>query len=324
MLILAYRAQVLLFIIRAVVLFSTAEASVITNSQVVYNLGSGGNVSYLVFDESSLSANPIIYAWHYNGLTNPSTSTRWSGTDLLNAVMAETKGSAIALDYTTGAYGLMTSFTIGSASSVVLNPLTTPVWAYWIKGGSEYEPYGDNAAFTFNAAKTSFIISPNTSDTRWLTNGSYDAWTVSQFSFTGDSGDTSVYTDTSGIKQPVTFGTYAGAEPLSASLIDPTPTPTPQPPQASPQTITLFAPIANRAFSTTSFSITLPKSSSGLPVTVTAGPANRVSINNDTITMRGVGLVTLRAVQSGNANFKPALSANTLFMIIPPRRGGGW
>ena len=299
--------SLLLFLIGMVELLGMAEAAVNTNSPVFYDVGgTGANVSYLVFDETSLSANPIIYAWHYSGATNPATGTKWSGTDLLNAVMSATKGSATALTNTTGAYGLTTSFSIGSATSAVVNPLTSPVWTYWIKGGSEYEPYGGNTAFTFIVPSTNWIVSPNTSDTRWLTNGSYDAWTISPFSFIGASSDTHYYLDTTGSNQPVTFGTYSGAAPLSA---------VPPPIVPLPQTLSPFYPVANRAFSITPFGFQCPVASSGLPVTIETSPPGLVSLSNSKITMLGVGTVTLTASQVGNANFSPAAPVTTSFVI---------
>ena len=299
--------SLLLFLIGMVELLGMAEAAVNTNSPVFYDVGgTGANVSYLVFDETSLSANPIIYAWHYSGATNPATGTKWSGTDLLNAVMSATKGSATALTNTTGAYGLTTSFSIGSATSAVVNPLTSPVWTYWIKGGSEYEPYGGNTAFTFIVPSTNWIVSPNTSDTRWLTNGSYDAWTISPFSFTGASSDTHYYLDTTGSNQPVTIGTYSGAAPLSA---------VPPPIVPLPQTLSPFYPVANRAFSITPFGFQCPVASSGLPVTIETSPPGLVSLSNSKITMLGVGTVTLTASQVGNANFSPAAPVTTSFVI---------
>jgi len=202
---------------------SNSRADVITGKEpITVAFGSTSNVtaniSYLVFDESTLSASPIKYAWYYDGLINPTSGTNWSGTDLLNAVLADLQGSPYALSFTTGAFGLTKSFTIDSTISVV-DPTANPglVWTYWIKGGSEYVPYGDDTDFTFNQPSSNWAISPNTSDTRWLTNGSYDAWTISPYSYSYgvNSSDTYYYTDTNGISQPVTIGTYSGAAPLS-------------------------------------------------------------------------------------------------------------
>ena len=202
---------------------SNSRADVITGKETI-TVAFGdtsnvtANISYLVFDESTLSASPIEYAWYYDGLINPTSGTNWSGTDLLNAVLADSQGTPYALSFTTGAFGLTKSFTIGSTTSVVdptANP--GPVWTYWMKGGSEYVPYGDNTDFTFNQPSSDWAISPNTSDARWLTNGSYDAWTISPYSYSDgvNSSDTYYYTDTNGISQPVTIGTYGGAAPLS-------------------------------------------------------------------------------------------------------------
>ncbi len=188
-------------------------AVIMGQEPITVNLGSGANVSYLAFNESTLSPAPIIYAWRYDGPTN-SSGNPWSGTDLLEGVIKESASTSYALGYTTGVYGLITTFSIGSYSSTI-NPLASPVWAYWIMGGSEYVPYGDNGDFSFNASPLNWVVSPANYDTRWLQNGSYDGWTLSPFSYTGAPGDTSYYTDVNGIVQPVTFGTYSGEPPLS-------------------------------------------------------------------------------------------------------------
>ena len=40
------------------------------SDSITIHLGDGSNVSYLAFAESSLGSKPVIYAWHYNDLTN--------------------------------------------------------------------------------------------------------------------------------------------------------------------------------------------------------------------------------------------------------------
>ncbi len=181
------------------------------SDSITIHLGSGSNVSYLAFAESSLGSKPVIYAWHYNDLIN-SNGTLRTGTDLLNAVISETAGTTWALSYTVGAYGLTTSYSIGSATSTEVDPLSSPVWTYWIQGGTEFVEFGDNGSFTFSVGN-SFIVSPTSSDTRYLTNGSYDAWTITPFSFTGTSSDTRYFTDTLGDSQPVSDGVYTGPAP---------------------------------------------------------------------------------------------------------------
>ena len=181
------------------------------SDSITIHFGDGYNVSYLAFAESSLGSKPVIYAWHYNNLTN-SDGTPRTGTDLLNAVILETAGTAWALSYAVGAYGLTTSYTIGSVTSTTVDPLDSPVWTYWIKGGTEFVEYGDNGSFTFQVGN-SFIVSPTSSDTRYLINGSYDAWTISPYTYTGTSSDTRYFTDTLGNTQPVSDGVYTGPAP---------------------------------------------------------------------------------------------------------------
>jgi hypothetical protein len=183
-----------------------------TAESITIHVGNGSNVSYLAFIEPSLSPKTVIYAWHYDGLTSPDGSPR-TGYDLFNVVATETAGSPWALSYSTDDYGLTTSFTVGSATSRVVDPLKSPVWTYWIQGGSEYVEFGDSESFTFLVGN-SLIISPAYWDTRYLTNGSYDVWTITPFSSTGAPSDTHEYTDISGKAQTVTFGTYEGSAPV--------------------------------------------------------------------------------------------------------------
>ena len=202
-----------------------AAPTVTENSEAVtIHVGHGANVSYLAFAEPSLNPKPVIYAWHYDGQTNPDGTLR-TGYDLFNAVATETTGTSWALAYNTGAYGLTTSFTIGTTTSRTVNPLDSSVWTYWIQGGSEFVEMGDdydevlnkNVSFTFSVGDT-LLVSPAYWDTRHITNGSYDVWTISSFSYTGAASDTHYYTDTSGKIQPVTFGTYGGPAPVLRKL----------------------------------------------------------------------------------------------------------
>ncbi len=193
--------------------FCEVKAAVITGQEpITVNLGTGANVSYLVFNESTLAPVPIRYAWHYDGAINPLTGDKWSGEDLFQGVIEASAGSAYALSVATGVYGLYTDFTIGVNQSRVINPLDTPVWTYWISGGSEYVEYGDNGAFTFDAPLGGWMISPSYAATRWISNGSYDGWTLAEFAYPGTS-PTSYIVDQNGVLQPVTVGTYSGMDP---------------------------------------------------------------------------------------------------------------
>ena len=204
-----------LFFLSASLLFGLyhVHAAVITGQEpVTVNLGSGSNVSYLVFNESTLSNDPIRYAWHYDGLVNPLTGTNWSGEDLFQGVLSASQGTDYALSVSTGAYGLFTDFTIGETKSAIVNPLDSPVWTYWISGGSEFVEYGDEGSFTFDVPSGGWIISPASQLSRWITSGSYDGWTLAEFAWPG-ADPTSNYLDQNGVLQPVTFGTYSGLDP---------------------------------------------------------------------------------------------------------------
>ena len=208
-----WRTPLLLAFAALIYTHAHATLSVTESSDsITIHLGSGSNVSYLAFAEFSLNSKSIIYAWHYDSLTNSDGSPR-TGYDLFNAVATETTGSTWALSYSTGAYGLTTSFMIGSVNSRTVDPLSSPVWTYWIQGGSEFVEFGDDGSFSF-VVGNSLIISPANWDTRYLSNGSYDIWTITPFSYSGAPSDTHAYTDISGQIQTVTYGTYEGSAPV--------------------------------------------------------------------------------------------------------------
>ena len=208
-----WRTPLLLIFGALIYTHAHATLSVMESSDsITIHLGSGSNVSYLAFAEFSLNPKSIIYAWHYDSLTNTDGTPR-TGYDLFNAVALETSGSTWALSYSTGAYGLTTSFTIGSVNSRTVDPISSPVWTYWIQGGSEFVEFGDEGSFSF-VVGNSLIISPANWDTRYLSNGSYDIWNITPFSYSGAPSDTHAYTDILGQTQTVTFGTYEGSAPV--------------------------------------------------------------------------------------------------------------
>jgi hypothetical protein len=83
----------------------------------------------------------------------------------------------------------------------------------------------------------------------------------------------------------------------------------------SPQTIT-FAPIANKTFGDPPFMLTAT-ASSGLPISfaVLAGPA---AVSGASITLTGVGPVTVRASQPGNGTFQAAVPVERAFNVLNP------
>jgi hypothetical protein len=80
------------------------------------------------------------------------------------------------------------------------------------------------------------------------------------------------------------------------------------------QTIGSFASIGNMSSGDASFVVTAPTASSGLDVTlsVKSGPA---TISGNTVTLTGVGTVTLAANQAGNDNYNPASEVTTSFSV---------
>jgi hypothetical protein len=80
------------------------------------------------------------------------------------------------------------------------------------------------------------------------------------------------------------------------------------------QSIAPFTSIGNKAFGDTAFAITAPTASSGLPITlsVKSGPA---TISGNTVTLTGVGTVTLAANQAGNDNYAAATEMTTSFSV---------
>ncbi len=85
------------------------------------------------------------------------------------------------------------------------------------------------------------------------------------------------------------------------------------------QLITL-EPITDKAFGSSSFTIS-PIASSGLPcqVNVVSGPA---TISGNLVTVTGAGTVTIRAIQSGNANYNAATPIERSFCVTPGNVNG--
>ena len=79
------------------------------------------------------------------------------------------------------------------------------------------------------------------------------------------------------------------------------------------QYISPFKTIPTKNHGTT-FALTLPTASSGLPVAVTVQSGN-ATINGNTVTLTGTGYVTLAADQGGNQYFNPAPEVTTTFFV---------
>jgi hypothetical protein len=79
------------------------------------------------------------------------------------------------------------------------------------------------------------------------------------------------------------------------------------------QSIAKFSNIPDQK-KNTSFALSAPLATSGLPVTVTvrSGPA---TIANNRVTLKGPGIVQLEANQAGNANYTPAVAVTCKFVV---------
>jgi len=83
------------------------------------------------------------------------------------------------------------------------------------------------------------------------------------------------------------------------------------------QTIAPLPLIPGKSNGIAPFGITVPQSSSGLPVTISASGAGYASTNgtNVTITLTNAGRVTVTARQAGSANYLPAKAVSTIFSV---------
>jgi len=83
------------------------------------------------------------------------------------------------------------------------------------------------------------------------------------------------------------------------------------------QTIGSFNAIGDKVFGAAPFAVTLPAASSSLPValSVKSGPA---SLNGNTITLTGSGIVVLAANQAGNESYSAASEVTTSFSVTAP------
>jgi hypothetical protein len=82
----------------------------------------------------------------------------------------------------------------------------------------------------------------------------------------------------------------------------------------APQNIASFETIQTKTYDSKPFKVKVPTSDSRLPVvlSVLSGPA---TVSGDTVTVTGVGDVTLAANQVGNGNYNPAAQVSTTFAV---------
>src|ERR1019366_1621154 len=104
-------------------------------------------------------------------------------------------------------------------------------------------------------------------------------------------------------------GTYAAATPVSQTFAVAA---------LTPQTIT-FPSISNGAANAPPF-VLVGTADSGLALSyaVTSGLA---TISGKTVTVTGVGVVTIQATQAGNSTYAPATPVSQTFTVAPAQRG---
>ncbi len=107
-------------------------------------------------------------------------------------------------------------------------------------------------------------------------------------------------------------GTFSAAPTVVRTFAVSACAPPPPPPTSTAQAI-VFPVIADRSFCDATFTVS-PTSSSGLPVTTTVVSGPAVIVGN-TVTLTGVGAVTLRATQAGNGTFAAATSVSRTFNV---------
>ena len=189
------------------------NAQVTTGVPVLIDVGNTNDpfVSYLVVDDQSLGNSALEYAWYYASTEEAGTTNPLTGDDLVQAVIAGTSNTPYAFHpITEGGGGVdagVDGFQIGSQTSSIASIYdysATNYWIYWINGGSQTQSYSPYQTYT----PTNWIIAPDTSFDRILTNGSWDGWTLDPY-------DASTYTLTG----PAPLSAAAVPEPASLPLL---------------------------------------------------------------------------------------------------------
>ncbi len=83
----------------------------------------------------------------------------------------------------------------------------------------------------------------------------------------------------------------------------------------SAQTIGAFSVIPTQTYGVAPFTVTPPTATSGLPVTLSVLTPATATISGDTLTIIGVGTVTLAANQAGNSSYTAAPQVTTSFLV---------
>jgi hypothetical protein len=203
----------------------TLQWVVAAPSADVHVVGTGPDVSYVVIQEQSLSATPLIFAYHYTFASTPPISgyallSRICSAypDLLIATTQYSFGKSLdAFDYR--------GHTVTSSTAPDGNSGT--YWSYYVSGG--YDGSGAITSNSWNYSQFGF-------ESRTITPGSCDGWTFASWEGTNEPTDVAPSLDVTNVPAIVV---EAAATPTPTP--SPTATPAPTPATSNPLAISVGA-----------------------------------------------------------------------------------
>jgi hypothetical protein len=158
-------------------LTATLGAAVLTGvDPTIINIGSGPDLSYLVIDESTLDSTPLEFVYHYTYDSNHPLT----GYDFLNQISSNSTLGVSTVFYGGGLGNILDSITYGSkviAGTNAPDYSTGTYWSYSLAGG-----YDGGIAPLLN---NQWNYANNGMDSRTITPGSWDGWTLASYSSYG-------------------------------------------------------------------------------------------------------------------------------------------
>ena len=159
-------------------LFSLHAAVLTGVDPTIFSVGTGKDISYLVIDESSLYATPLEFAYHYTyDSNNPLT-----GYDLLTNVASQSTLSVQTTFYGGGLGNSLVSFSYAGNTVAGSDAPDYSVGTYW----SYYDAGGMEVGQPTNPSGTSWNYASVGIDSRHISPGSKDGWTLSSYADYGN------------------------------------------------------------------------------------------------------------------------------------------
>jgi hypothetical protein len=182
--------------------------------------------------------------------------------------------------------------------SVLVNATTQTINLSGISAGDA----GQNLTITATSSNTAIVPNPTVTYINPATTGTLQ--------YTPVPGQTGVVTITVTLTDDggIICGTNTSVHTFTITVE----TDTPPPPPLRTQTIT-FDSIPDREFTTQPFAVSAI-ASSGLPVSITLVSGNAI-VNGSSVTLTGIGTVTLRATQNGGSGFLAATPVTRTFTV---------